>query len=209
METFLAVEGVNVVEKSASASYRRYVEKRNKRMKINKGEALIDFVQVVHQRVIDRRKAGFAVGPNQAPHLGAEDWQAQISAFDRAHGLPVVVPFTGNAFEASRKQENAVETNGDDHASVTDEEIQALQVKERCSQSGAALSVFVPDAIVPPPTASDRDKSPTPRLVRSSYYPTAGATTPRPQDYQKPHHVRIEDRSQSCREWRASDRRYR
>jgi hypothetical protein len=150
MEAFLAGEGVNVIEKFGKGSYPRYIEKANKRVKINKGEALIDLVKVVHQRVIDRRNAGFPVGPNQAPNLGAEDWEAQISAFDedKAHSLPAVAGAIGNAFEVSRKQELTVKTNGDSQASFTREVYQASQVKETSSPTGTASRKFLPSALV-------------------------------------------------------------
>ncbi|KAF2451652.1 hypothetical protein P171DRAFT_478685 [Karstenula rhodostoma CBS 690.94] len=134
MEAFLAGEGVDITEKFANATYPRYIERGKKRVKINKGQALVELVKVVHQRVIDRQKAGFAVGPNQVPHLGAEDWEAQVSAFDKENGPAATARSSGNLLEAGRKKKYAVKSNDDDPASV---------------RGGAVLSARVPAVLVP------------------------------------------------------------
>lgn len=154
MEAFLAGEGVDVTETFMNATYPRYVERGRKRVKINKGQAIVEMVQVVHQRVIDRKKAGFAVGPNQSPDLGAEDLEVENSAFDRETGPAAAAVVPGNLFNASHKQGVFHRVKGNDQALATERKIQGPQVRENGNKIGGVLSATAPDVLVPPGSRS-------------------------------------------------------
>ncbi|KAL5428576.1 hypothetical protein PMIN04_000722 [Paraphaeosphaeria minitans] len=150
MEAFHAGEGVDIIENFGSRKYPRYLENGSKRVKINKGQAMIEMVQVVHQRVIDRQKAGFEVGPNQAPNLGAEDWEAQTSAFDRANGPAAAVVNPGSVVKPSRKQNVSARTKGNNQALATEAPNQEPQETNNVDTASGILSAMAPNVPVVP-----------------------------------------------------------
>ncbi|KAJ4351520.1 uncharacterized protein N0V89_006863 [Didymosphaeria variabile] len=148
MEAFLIGEGVDIAQTFPKGPY--YIQQRSKRVKVNRGDALIDMVKVVHQRVIDRRRAGHPVGPNQAPHPGARDWETQIAAFDSGNGLGTVAGINGSAFEATSWEEDVPRANHDDHAPASWDAGEAAQVRDEGHARGTAPSAFAPGHVAPP-----------------------------------------------------------
>lgn len=72
LETFLVGEGVDVETRFPTKGVSFFRVEKNRRTKIQRGFAVVDLVKKVHQRVIDRKRAGLPVGPNMEPDLGVE-----------------------------------------------------------------------------------------------------------------------------------------
>ncbi|KAL1593224.1 hypothetical protein SLS60_010832 [Paraconiothyrium brasiliense] len=148
MEAFLIGEGVDIAEKFPKG--RCYIQQDSKRVKINRGDALKHMVKMVHQRVIDRRNAGHAVEPNQAPHLGAEDWEAQIAAFDSGNSPGTAIGNNSNVPDADTREEDPLRANGHNQALVFWESGESAQVNGAGHAPGTVFSDFSPEIVVPP-----------------------------------------------------------